>query len=115
MNSNRFTNEIIAFSFIKSIGTCTRLGVFLNPYIFSPRYPHPLFSFLYIQPNPEETQYGDDRRTMGASDVGSGNKVGDVDGTREGVPVSNGRSAVGKGVSAGKMIAVTVDVKAACG
>ena len=52
--------------------------------------------------------------TMGASNVGSGNMVGDEDGTREGVNVSVGGTSVGVGVGVamaiGKTVAVTLDV-----
>lgn len=49
---------------------------------------------------------------MGASNVGSGNMVGDEDGTREGVTVRVGGTSVGVGVAMaiGKTVAVTLDV-----
>jgi len=54
---------------------------------------------------------------MGASDMGSGNRVGDEDrdgdGTGKSPPVSMGGTA--EGVAAGRTVAVWVDVKAACG
>ena len=51
---------------------------------------------------------------MGASDAGSGNRVGDGKGTKEDVPVSMGGIAVGVAEAAGKTVTLTVDVEAVC-